>query len=412
MTREEKKYDCIVIGGGPSGMMAAIQAKKRGKKVLLIERNKKLGIKLLLTGNGRCNLSCSEKNNKNFAMNFGKKGDFLLSPFSVFGTKETFDFFEENGLPLNIESNGKVFPKSNKAKDVLDVLKNLLEGVDILYGRTVKGFDVKNKTIKNILLDNGAELEAKSYVLCAGGKSFPSTGSDGSGFSLAEKTGHTIISAVPGLVPMRIAQEWVKKLMGITMKDALISFYVDDKKIIKDRGSILFTHFGITGPVILNASNEIGGCIDKKIRIEIDLFPDKNIDELKRDIFTLVDENKNRSIKNIINLYFSEKLLLTILKLCEIDYNKKGREVKKEEISRICNFVKKVELVFGGLGGFDISMATNGGVSLGEIDSKTMRSKIINNLYFAGEVIDTIGRTGGYNLQMCWTTGYVAGNSC
>ncbi|MFA6252008.1 MAG: NAD(P)/FAD-dependent oxidoreductase [Candidatus Paceibacterota bacterium] len=412
MISKSKEYDCIVIGGGPAGMMAAIRAKKRGKRVLLIEKNKELGKKLLLTGDGRCNLSHSGKNNKELAMNFGKKGDFLLSPFSVFGTKETFDFFEKEGLVLDVENDGRVFPKSNKAKDVLQVFKKLLEGVDVLHGRSVKSFNVRSKAIKSILLDNEEKMEAKSYVLCAGGKSFSFTGSDGSGFFLAERVGHTIIPTVPGLVPMRIKQAWVKKLMGITVKDAVIIFYVDGKRMIKDRGSILFTHFGITGPMVLNASNELGKYIGKKIEIKIDLFPDKSIDDLKKDIFTLINENRNKSIKNIINIYFSEKLLLEILKLCEIDPDKKGRDIKKEEIFRICAFAKKMELVFGGLEGFDVSMATNGGVSLNEIDSKTMRSKLIDNLYFAGEIIDLIGRTGGYNLQMCWTTGYVAGNCC
>ncbi|MCK9578117.1 NAD(P)/FAD-dependent oxidoreductase [bacterium] len=412
MINKNKEYDCIIIGGGPAGMMAAIGAVNRGKKVLVIEKNQQLGKKLLLTGDGRCNLSHLEKNNKDFVKNFGTKGDFLLSPFSIFGPRETFDFFEKERLALNIENDGRVFPKSNKSKDVLITLKKMLEGVDILYGKNVKVINVENGIIKSILLHDDSELKSKSYILCAGGKSFPSTGSDGSGFSLAKSVGHTIVNPVPGLVPIKIKQKWVKKLMGITMKDVAITFYANSKKIIRDRGSILFTHFGITGPIILNASNELGKHIAKKITIEVDLFPDKNVDDLKKEIFTLIGENKNKKIKNIFEVYFSEKLLLAILNFCEIDCNKKAREIKKDDILRMCNFVKKVELEFESLESFEISMATNGGVSLNEINSKNMRSKIIKNLYFAGEIVDLIGKTGGYNLQMCWTTGYVAGNSC
>lgn len=412
MINEKKEYDCIVIGGGPAGMMAAVQAKKRGKKVLLVEKNKKLGVKLLLTGDGRCNLSHSEKNNKDFASNFGKKGDFLLSPFSIFGAKETFDFFEKEGLVLSIQSDGRIFPKSNKSKDVLDIFKTMLKDVDIVYEKSIKRLSVENGIIKSVLLEDGVRLKAKSYILCTGGKSFAFTGSDGSGFSLARGVGHTIVDPVPGLVPIRIRQTWVRELMGTTIKDVGVTFYADNKKVTKGRGSILFTHFGITGPLILNASNELGGYINKDIRIEIDLFPDKSVDDLKKEMFLLMTENKNKSIKNIIGVYFSERMALAILGLCLIDYNKKGKEICKQDILKICTFVKKIELELESLEGFEMAMITNGGVDLGEIDSKIMKSKLIKNLYFAGEIIDLAGVSGGYNLQLCWSTGYIAGNSC
>jgi hypothetical protein len=414
MFSENKKYDCIVIGGGPAGMMAAIRNGELKKKVLLLEKNKILGRKLLLTGDGRCNLSHLEKNNKDFSKKFGKQGDFLLSPFSIFGPKETFDFFERNGLSLHTEDSGRIFPRSNKSKDVLNVLVKLLEknNVDILTGFEVKDFIVNNNKIEKIISNNGKEIIGKNYILTTGGKSYPITGSNGSGFIFAEKMGHKIISVRQALSPMKIKEEWVKELTGITMQNISVIFYCNKKKILKDRGSVLFTHFGITGPMVLNASNEIGDYIESgNVKIIMDLLPDKDINLLKNELFAKIIENKNRSIKNILNHFFPEKISILVLNLSDIDERKKGVEIKKTEILRIVSKIKNIELNFDGFLGFEVAMATKGGISLAEIDAKTMKSKLISNLFFAGEIIDLIGVSGGYNLQLCWTTGYVAGNS-
>jgi len=414
MFSEDKKYDCIVIGGGPAGMMAAIRAGELGKKVLLLEKNKTLGKKLLLTGDGRCNISHLEKSNKNFSLRFGKKGDFLLSPFSIFGSKETFEFFERNGLLLNIEEDGRIFPKSNKSKDVLNKLIELLgkNKVEVLFDAEVKDFIVQNKRIEKIILNTGKEVTAPNYILTTGGKSYAFTGSDGSGFVFAEKMGHKVICPCFALSPIRVKNNWIKGLAGISLKGISLSFFLNNKKILKGSGSILFTHIGITGPLVLNISNDLGSYIDKgEIKMFLDLFPDKSVDVLKDDLDVIIGNNKNKAIKNILSCLFPEKISSLILNLSNVDSNKKGKEMSRFEIFEIAAHIKKVELDFGGLMGFDMAMATSGGVDLREIDSKTMKSKIMDNLFFAGEVIDLVGISGGYNLQMCWSTGYVAGNS-
>jgi hypothetical protein len=414
MFSEDKKYDCVVIGGGPAGMMAAIRAGELGKKVLLLEKNKTLGKKLLLTGDGRCNISHLEKSNKDFSLKFGKKGDFLLSPFSVFGSKETFEFFEQNGLLLNIEEDGRIFPKSNKSKDVLNKLVELLgkNKVEMLFDAKVKDFIVQNKRIEKVVLNTGKKITAKNYILTTGGKSYAFTGSDGSGFVFAEKMGHNVVCPCSALSPIKVKNNWVKDLAGISLKEISLSFFLNSKKILKGNGSILFTHTGITGPLVLNISNDLGSYINKgEIKIFLDLLPDKRADVLKDDLAVIIGNNKNKSIKNILSCLFPEKISLLILNLSNVDISKKGKEISKLEVIEIINHIKKVELDFDGLMGFDMAMATGGGVDLREIDSKTMKSKIIDNLFFAGEVIDLVGISGGYNLQMCWSTGYIAGNS-
>lgn len=414
MFSEDKKYDCVVIGGGPAGMMAAIRAGELGKKVLLLEKNKTLGKKLLLTGDGRCNISHLEKSNKDFSIKFGKKGDFLLSAFSVFGSREAFEFFEKNGLLLNVEKDGRIFPKSNKSNDVLNKLVELLRKnkVDILYDSEVKDIVVKNDKIGKIILNDGAEFSATNYILTTGGKSYAFTGSNGSGFVFAERLGHTIVAITPALSPIKLKDVWVKDLAGISFQNVDISFFQNGKKFLERSGDILFTHFGITGPVILNASNDLGDYIKKgSISIFLDLFSNMSSENLKEELLKIIESNKNKLIKNILSSLFPEKICLVILKLCNIDISKKGADISRSEILKIVKLIKNVELHFDGLMGLDMAMATGGGVDLREIDSKTMKSKIIDNLFFAGEVIDLVGISGGYNLQMCWSTGYVAGNS-
>ncbi|MFA6348244.1 MAG: NAD(P)/FAD-dependent oxidoreductase [Candidatus Paceibacterota bacterium] len=414
MFSENEKYDCMVIGGGPAGMMAAIRVGELQGKVLLLEKNKALGEKLLLTGDSRCNISHLEKSNKDFSLKYGKQGDFLLSSFSVFGPKKTFEFFEKNGLPLNTENDGRIFPKSNKAMDVLSKLTELLgkNKVDILLDSEVKDFVVKNNRIEKIILNNGIELVAKNYILTTGGKSYSFTGSDGSGFVFAKKIGHSIMPVCPALSPIKLKEAWVRDLAGISLQGVAISFFQNGKRILKGNGSILFTHFGITGPVILNISNAVSDYTQKgEIMIFLDLFPNKSMDVLKNELIGIIEYNGNRSIKNILNYLLPEKICLVVLSLCNIDTGKKGIRISKSEILKIVKSIKNIELNFDGLMGFDVAMVTKGGVSLSEIDSKTMKSKLIKNLYFAGELIDLVGISGGYNLQLCWTTGYVAGSS-
>lgn len=413
MEKDSKKYDVAIIGGGPAGMMAAIKAGESGAKVVLIEKNEKIGIKLLMTGGGRCNLTHIEKNIREFCGKFGKEGDFLLSPFSVFGTKETMEFFEDNGVELKNEK-GKVFPASEKAKDILNVLVSLLKKykVEVLFSSEVREINKKGKSISSVSLMNGKEIEANQYILSSGGRSYPATGSSGDSFIWAKRLGHDIVDTKPALTPIETKEQWTKTLQGISLDDVSVSLVCNQKVEKEGRGEILFTHFGFSGPLILDMSRTIGDLLEKgKVKMMIDLFPDKNIEQLDKFIISVFNKNRKKHILKFLNDFFPEKLSAFILNFSSIPSDRKSNDIIKEERMRLIRFMKKIEVNVVGLLGFDKAMATHGGVSLKTIDSKTMKSKLINNLYFAGEAINLDGPCGGYNLQMCWTTGYVAGQN-
>jgi hypothetical protein len=406
------EYDIIVIGGGPAGMMAAISAGKSGKKVVLIEKNSKLGVKLLLTGGGRCNLTHIEER-RNFCSKFGKEGDFLLSSFSVFGVKEIMEFFEKNGVELKKEE-GKVYPASEKAKDILNVLISLLKKnkVTVMISSEVKEIKKEKNHISSIVLSNGKEIGADKHIVCTGGKSYPVTGSTGEGFFLMKRLGHLVNDLKPALTPIEIKDQWIKSLQGISLENISISLVQDGKAVKEEKGEILFTHFGLSGPLILNMSRTIGDLIGKgKVKIYIDLLPDKNINESDKYLQKVLEKNRNKHILKSLSEIFPEKLSSFIMNFSGVSLDKKPNQLTKEERERMVRFIKKIDLSVVGLLGFDRAMATHGGISLKEIDSKTMKSKLIDNLYFAGEAIDLDGPSGGYNLQMCWTTGYVAGQN-
>ena len=413
MEKDSKKYDVAIIGGGPAGIIAAIRAGQLGAKVVLIEKNEKLGIKLLMTGGGRCNLTHIEKNLREFCAKFGKEGDFLLSPFSVFGTKETMDFFENNGLELKDEK-GNIFPISEKSKDVLNFLINLLKKykVDVLLSTEVADIEKKGKLISSIVLMNGKEIKANQYIISSGGRSYPSTGSSGDSFIWAKRLGHDIVDTKPALTPIETKEQWTKTLQGISLDDVGISFSCNQKNEIEGRGDILFTHFGFSGPLILNMSRTVGDLLEKgKVKMAIDLFPSKSIEQLDKFLIGLFNKNRKKHISKYLNDLFPEKLSDFILNFSSIPYERISNDITKEERIRLVKFMKKIDITVLGLLGFDKAMATHGGISLKTIDSKTMKSKLINNLYFAGEAINLDGPCGGYNLQMCWSTGYIAGQN-
>lgn len=405
-------YDVVVIGGGPSGIMAAGRAGELGSKVLLIEKNRKLGKKLLLTGKGRCNLTQAEFNTRKFVEKFGKKGRFLFSPLSVFGIKETIDFFEKRKLKIKVERGQRAFPKSDKSESVLMVLKKYLKdsGVVIMTGAKVLKFRKENNKIKSLLLAQKKKVIAKNFIIATGGKSYPKTGSTGAGVKWAKILGHTISNLRPVLTPIMIDESWVKSLKGLALKNIEISVIQKGKREAKFFGEMLFTHFGVSGPIILEMSKTVGGLLKKgEVVLSFDLKPGLNEQKLDKRLQRDFVKYSRKNFKNSLDDLLPRRMIPIIIRLSGIPEKKKTNEITKEERQKLVKSLKELKIRVKRLCGFQMSIVTSGGVSLDEIDSKNMSSKIIDNLFFAGEVIDLDGPTGGYNLQLCWTTGYVAG---
>lgn len=413
MENQNSYFDVAVIGGGPAGMTAAGRAGELGANVVLIEKNRELGRKLLLTGKGRCNLTQAEFDIRKLIAEYGKNGEFLFSPFSVFGVKEVIKFFEDRGLKTKIERGQRVFPVSDKAQDVLDVLLNYMKknGVTILNSSEVVGLKKNGKKITGILLKNGGVV-ADNYILSTGGKSYPFTGSTGDGFKWAKELGHRITGLRPALVPIRVEEQWVKEVQGLTLKNVKISVFQNSKRQDSRFGEALFTHFGMSGPIILDMSKKIGNLLEKgKVKLSIDLKPALE--------FTILDERTkrdfakyhNKMFKNALDDLLPKKLIPIVIRFSGIKPEKLVNQIIKEERHNLIRLLKGLEVTVFGLLDFESAIVTSGGVSLKEIDSKTMKSKLIDNLFFAGEIIDLDGPSGGYNLQMCWSTGYIAGEN-
>ncbi len=404
------KFDVAVIGAGPAGMMAAGKAAELGLKVVVLEKNSSSGKKLLLTGKGRCNISNAEFNLKNLAGNYNN-GEFLFHAFSVFGPERTIKFFNQLGVKTKIEKNKRVFPKSNEAQEVLNALsKHLVKNkVEILFNSEIKDIEKKGKKIIKLILKD-KKVIAKKYIFCTGGKSYPLTGSDGAGYELAKKLGHTIIDPSPALCPIKLKEEWVKNLQGISLKDVKI-YLSGDKKVFKEQGEIIFTHFGISGPAILNITSNLQNFTKiSGTKMVLDLYPSLNQEELLRKLNEIFQRYPKKAIKNLLSDFMPERLTEVLLDKEKIESNKIANNMPKVERLLIVKSIKNFDATVEGLTGFDQALVTKGGISLREIDHKTMQSKIIDNLYFAGEIIDVNGKTGGFNLQMCWSTGHLAGS--
>ncbi|MDD4875226.1 MAG: NAD(P)/FAD-dependent oxidoreductase [Candidatus Pacebacteria bacterium] len=410
---EDQKYNVAVVGGGPAGMMAAIKAAEAGAKTILIEKNARLGKKLLLSGNGRCNLSNAEVDLRKLTSRYGKNGSFLYHALSVFGPKEAVSFFKEIGIETKAEKTRKIFPVSGKAEDVLNALIKELKRkkVFILRGAEAEDIVCEKGLIKKIVLNIG-EISADKYIFCTGGRSYPSTGSDGKAFELIKKTGHSVKNLEPALVPVETKEKWTKALQGVALGDARIIIRQFGKKIKTSKGGLLFTHFGLSGPVILNQSRLIGELLKSgEVKISIDISPSLSCEQIENIIKGGVKSRPNEKLKNFLADFMPRKMALVMIGTIDLDPNKEAGSLSKEQKKKIAFLLKRIDLTVFSLLGFDMAMATAGGVLLKEIDDKTMRSKIINNLFFAGEIIDIDGETGGFNLQNCWSTGHLAGQS-
>jgi len=388
-------------------------ASENSAKVAILEKNSTLGKKLLLTGNGRCNITQANFSNREFVEKLGKSGKFLFSGLSVFGPSETKEFFEKLGLKLKTEKNGRVFPESDKAQDVLDTLKKSLKknGVVVKLNQNVLDFEIKDRKIVCVKTAE-RKIYARNLILAMGGKSFPTTGSTGDGYMWLKKIGHTIAPPTPALTPIKIKERWVKELPGVSLPNVGIKILQQDKKIFEITGEILFTHFGLSGPAIINASKYVSQNISNgEIFLELDLFPALTLFALEEKLKIDFENYKKKDLKNYLAEYFSQKLALTILELSNLETNRKIYSLGKTHRNNLAKLLKNIRLSVDSLLDFESAMITSGGVSLKEVENKTMRSKIIPNLYLAGEILDLDGPTGGYNLQIAWTTGYVAGKS-
>lgn len=410
---QTKNYDLAIIGAGPAGMMAALRASECGAEVLLMEKNNVPGVKLLMTGKERCNITNSETDPQKFAANFGKNGKFLLSALYRFGVEETIDFFHKNNLKTVTERGGRIFPESEKAKDVQEFFLRLIKKnkITLLTGCKMNNISLKEKRIDKINLERG-EVKARNYLICTGGLSYPQTGSTGDGYKWVKEMGHTIIKPEPALTPVVVKEEWVKELEGLSLKNVSISLYQNNKKKDERFGEALFTDFGMSGPIILDLSKSIGKLlVAGDVDLFIDFKPALDFDMLDKRILRDLEEHKNKTIKNILLGLLPQKMIPIILELTKIYPEKKGNSITKDERKKLRLLLKQLPLTIKSLLGFNKAIITSGGVALNEVDPKTMRSKIIDNLYFAGEILDLDGPTGGYNLQVCWSTGYLAGES-
>ena len=413
----------IVIGGGPAGMMAAITASQKGDKVILIEKMKSLGRKLLITGKGRCNITSSLPI-EDFIKNTPGNGKFLYSAYQSFTNKDIIEFLKEEGLEVKEERGNRIFPITDKSQDVLDCfIKRLRKNkVEIHYNEEVKEILYKENNDEKTVIGvktNKEEILADKVILATGGKSYPLTGSTGDGYKIVEKLGHKIKDIKPSLVPLEIYEkETCKELQGLSLKNVSIKIIDEEKNkiIFQEFGEMLFTHFGVSGPIILTASANLiryknikEKMEGKNISIIIDFKPALSEQKLEDRILRDFSEFKNKQYKNSLDKLLPQKLIPVIIKLSNIEENKKVNEITKEERKRLVVLLKNFKINVKTFRPIEEAIITSGGISTKEINPKTMESKIVKNLYFAGEIIDVDSYTGGFNLQIAYSTGYVAG---
>ena len=425
----------IVIGGGPAGMMAAITAKKSNNEVTLLEKNATLGKKLSITGKGRCNITSSLENMDDFIKNTPRNGKFLYSSFRNFTNKDIIKLLD---IPTKVERGNRIFPVSDKAQDVVNALEKQLKGVKIIKDIKVEEIlteyiddnnnnccnhnfnnnENENNNSKSTIIraigvkTNKGNYYADKIVLATGGKSYPLTGSTGDGYEMAKKLGHTITEIKPSLVAMTVTKNSLQdcqELQGLTLKNVSIQLIENKKNIYKDFGEMLFTHFGVSGPIILSASSHLVRTKMIKPKIIVDMKPALSSEKLEDRILRDFKKYQNKEIKNALNDLLPQKMIPVIIRKSNINFEKKVNEITKEERKQLINSIKNFTIEIEGFRSIDEAIITAGGVSIKEINPKTMESKIVKGLYFAGEIIDVDAYTGGFNLQIAYSTGYTAG---
>lgn len=407
-------YDVIVVGAGPSGLLAAGRAAEKGAKVLVLEKMRKAGRKLLVTGKGRCNIT-NDAPISNFITHVYPNGRFLKNAFSNFYSKDILELLQNQGVEATLERGGRYFPTSNKAMDVLQALLNWVRKlkVEIRCGYRVEKLIVEDNAIWG-LMANGQEFTAKKIILATGGNSYPATGSNGEGYELAREVGHTIEKIRPALVPLDSDSEVPGKLQGLNLKNVKAVVWVNDKKKGEDFGEMLFTHFGLSGPIILTLSRIVVDALREKDKVEITVDLKPALDEQKLDKRLLRDLNEHgkKKIINIFRLWLPASMVPVFIDLLGLDPNKECHQVSSNERKQIRVLLKNLRFKITNHRSWKEAIITAGGISTKEISSKTMESKLVSGLYFAGELIDVDAKTGGYNLQIAYSTGWLAGNSC
>ena len=417
-------WDVIIIGGGASGMMAAATAGSLGKKVLILEKNQELGEKLKISGGGRCNVTNAEEDVKILLKNYGEAEQYLYTPFSEFGNQETFKYFEKQNLVLVVQARDRAFPHTEKASDVYNALlwdmqKYKVEiKSKVTVSKMVSIVDAAGKNIIEKIITNKGEFFAKSFILATGGVSHPETGSTGDGFRFLKELGHTVKDPTPSIVPIKVSDSWVHALSGISAKDAKITFFLNDKKQFVKKGDILFTHFGLSGPLILNSASKVGVLLQSgEVKAYIDLYPNKDHRELDDLLINIFDNNKNKLFKNILNEIAPNGMAKGIETLLEssanlkINLETKVHSIQKQDRRDLMQLLKALPINVTSLMGYDRAVVADGGVILDEIDMKNMRSKIHSNLYIIGDLLNINKPSGGFSLQLCWTTGFLAGTN-
>ncbi len=401
----------IVIGGGAAGMMAAIAAADQGSKVLLLEKNEKLGKKLFITGKGRCNVT-NAGDMENLFANVMTNEKFLYSAFYTYDNNMVMDFLEKAGCPLKVERGDRVFPVSDHSSDVIAAFQREMKkrDVEIRLNTEVKELMAEDgERVSGVLLSNGKKEHADAVIIATGGISYASTGSTGDGYRFAKKAGHKVVDCKPSLVPFNMKEDWCKEAMGVSLKNVSLTLKCGKKEIYNGFGEMLITHFGISGPLALSASSYYVSKAKGECMCYLDLKPALSLEQLDKRVLRDFEESKNKQFRNALNHLFPSKLIPVMVKLSGIDPEKKVNEITREERKSFVELIKNIPLTIDGVRDFKEAIITKGGVAVKEVNPSTMESKVLNGLYFAGEVLDLDALTGGYNLQIAWSTGFLAG---
>ena len=410
-----------VIGGGAAGMIAAITAAKDNNEVVVIEKTSSLGNKLKITGKGRCNLTF-DGDEEDFKKNIVTNYKFMYSSFSNFSNKDVVNYFESLGVKTKVDRGGRIFPVSDKAIDIVKALENEIKkhNITVMYNSNVTEIMTKNKIVIGVKLENGKIINVDKCVVATGGNSYKSTGSTGDGYRLLEKLGHTVTDIKPALVPLKSEDKICKELQGLSLRNISINLIDTEtnKLIYSDFGEMMFSHFGVTGPVILSASSRLNQVKDlknkfrnKKIKLQIDLKPALSSEVLDKRILRDFEKYTNKEFKNALNDLLPQKLIPVVIDISDIDENTKVHQITKKQREKLVSIIKYLEVIITDFMPIDMAIVTSGGINVKEVNPKTMESKIINGLYIAGELLDVDAYTGGYNLQIAFSTGFAAGKN-